>query len=236
MSHIMIGNLILGKRPLTAVPLTDKGVTSIDSIEGADIIELRIDMFSDISIPHIKNIFIKAKERFNAPIIATCRAKQEGGAIDLSEDKRAEIISAVITITDSIDIEMHSVIAEKIINKAKENNKTSIVSYHNFSETPPLSKLSDLFNKGNGMDADIVKIAVMPNSPEDLRVITEFTLRYHDREIITIAMGDIGMASRIYLPMIGSLFTFASLEAETAPGQLHIKEIKRFLKSTDKYR
>ncbi len=223
-----IGNLTLGVRPLIAVPLTDLGVTSLDTIQGADIVELRIDMFSDHTLSHIKTTFIHARNKFHAPIIATCRSKNEGGAVGMNEDTRYQVFETVVHVSDAMDIEMNSDIANKVVHLAKSHEKISIASYHNFSETPSLHDLFKILKKGKHLDADIVKIAVMTKTRDDLRTINELTLKNYDKGIVIIAMGELGMASRIFLPMIGSLFTFASLETQTAPGQLSVKEMKKF--------
>ncbi len=228
MQNIKIGNLIIGEEPLIVVPLTDRWVLSVNSLNGADIIELRIDMFSDLSSSHLKDVFMKTRDKFKTPIIATCRSANEGGAKDISDENRLSIIEAVIDISDAIDVEINSNIVGKVVSSAKGFKKITIASYHNFSETPSIDELTDLYKKGKSLDADIVKIAVMPINKKDMRTITEFTLRHYNNGIVTIAMGDMGRASRIYLPLIGSLFTYASLEKETAPGQLTVEEVRQF--------
>ncbi|MCK5552587.1 MAG: type I 3-dehydroquinate dehydratase, partial [Deltaproteobacteria bacterium] len=86
----------------------------------------------------------------------------------------------------------------------------------------------------NGAGADIVKIVTYANTMEDnLRVLG---LIPHTRrtggEIIAFCMGELGRISRIMAPLLGSYFSYASLErgAESAPGQLTIEEIKGVFK------
>ncbi len=232
MDKISIGNVLLGERPLISAPLTDISIDSLDSINGADLIELRIDMFSDLSLTHIMNTFNRTRERFNVPVIATCRSSREGGAAEISDKRRKKILETIITTADAIDIEIQSKIASSIISHARDHKKTAIASYHNFTETPSLAKLNEIYREGRQPGADIIKIAVMARTSDDLRVITELTLRYHNDAFITIAMGEVGMSTRIFFPMIGSLITYASLETKTAPGQLSITEVKRFLHGT----
>jgi 3-dehydroquinate dehydratase-1 len=47
---------------------------------------------------------------------------------------------------------------------------------------------------------------------------------------IGIAMGDIGKYTRIVAPIFGSPITFASIDKESAPGQLDIKTTKNILR------
>ncbi len=228
---VKIGNIQLGERPLIAVPLTDNDIASLDSIHDADIIECRIDMFSDLSLKNIKTSLKNAKKKFNVPIIATLRLYSEGGAKNIAEDKRLKIFQSVSEIADAIDIELNSDIANHVISLALESGITAIASYHDFSITPSMRDLVSILKKGKDTGAHIVKIAVMANTYDDIRTITEFTLRHYEYNIVTIAMGEIGITSRFFLPFIGSLFTFATIKTQSAPGQISLDELKSYFKS-----
>lgn len=226
---IKIGSLTLGEKPLITAPLTDSDVHTLDSIYGADMIELRVDMFSHISLSYLEPVFKEAARKFNVPLIATVRANNEGGAKELDDKQRTEMYGAIIKLTDAVDVEINSKIAATVVSIAKKHKKKVMGSFHNFHETPPMRDLVQLIKKGRNLGVDFFKIAVMPQNLEDIRTITEFTLGHQDYGIVTIAMGELGMAARIYLPLIGSLFTFASIKTQTAPGQISINEIKRYL-------
>ncbi|MEO5360061.1 MAG: type I 3-dehydroquinate dehydratase [Nitrospirota bacterium] len=229
MQHIKIGGLSLSpqERPQIAVPLNDADVLSIKTLRGADIAELRIDMFSDLSISYVQDIFKTFKGKFRGvPVIATCRSKEEGGAAAIADEDRTGIFSYIIDLTDAVDIEVESDIAPNIAALTNKHSKTLITSYHNFAQTPDERKLEEVYEQGRHIGARIVKIAVTPNGMDDIKRLTAFTLDH--KPVVSIAMGDKGMASRIFLPLIGSLFTFASLETVTAPGQLSIDEVKKY--------
>ncbi|MBF0541431.1 MAG: type I 3-dehydroquinate dehydratase [Nitrospirae bacterium] len=228
MTNISIGNIPLGEKVICVSPLTDIDVYSIESVEGVDIIELRIDMFSDISEKGTSDTFTVARDKFNLPIIATCRSHREGGAVDINDNLRLKLFKSVIDLSDAIDIEIRSKISKDVISFAKDHNKTTIASYHDFKQTPNLSTLEDIDKMGRDQNSDIVKIAVTPINYNDLRTLTEFTLKYHNKGIVTIAMGELGRTSRLFLPLIGSLFTFASIKTISAPGQLTIRELRQF--------
>ncbi|WP_420265396.1 type I 3-dehydroquinate dehydratase [Candidatus Magnetominusculus dajiuhuensis] len=227
MPQIKIGSLTLGPRPLIAVPLTDMDVSSVETLQTADIAELRVDMFSDLHLPHIIDIFKTFKNKFpDVPVIATCRSKEEGGAAAITDALRVEIFTHIIDLTDAVDIEVESDISAEISTLTSKHSKTLITSYHNFSQTPDEKKLEEVYEQGRQIGARIVKIAVTPNNMTDIKRLTEFTLNH--RPVVTISMGAMGMASRIFLPLVGSLFTFASLETVTAPGQMSIVEVRKF--------
>ncbi|MBF0317901.1 MAG: type I 3-dehydroquinate dehydratase [Nitrospirae bacterium] len=231
MSGVRIGKLTLGERPVIAVALTDRDVGTLDSLYGADLIELRIDMFDAPLNEHDKHrdTFMMARQRFDTPIIATCRSTEEGGFKQLTEDDRFELLRLVTPMADAVDIEINSSIAPRIIKLVKEAGKTVITSYHNFQHTPSIEELTAIIRRCKEAGTHITKIAAMANYQGDLQTMSLLTLNHCNDDIVTIAMGKVGMASRVFLPLIGSLFTFASIETVSAPGQMSIQEVSKFL-------
>lgn len=233
MQNIFIGNIRLGERPLIAVPLTDKSVEADLSADDADLVEIRVDMFTDLSKEYVIDHIKKIKEKFGKPVITTIRWYHEGGAVEMEEKARNKLYKEIAEYADAIDVEISSDVFGGALKAGRKRKKPVIASFHDFTGTPDLSTLSDLVKKAKSFKADIVKVAVMPRDADDLRTITRFTLDHHDDAIIAIAMGELGMMSRAFLPMIGSLITFASLDTVTAPGQLSLTEMKKFLSVTE---
>jgi len=233
MQDISIGNIKLGERPLVAVPLTDKSLEADLSAADADLIEIRVDMFSDLSKGYVIDHINKIKDKFGKPVITTIRWYHEGGAVEMEEKERNKLYKEIAEYTDAIDVEISSDVFGGALKAGRKKKKPVIASFHDFTGTPDLSTLSNLVKKAKSFKADIVKVAVMPRDAGDLRTITRFTLDHYDDAIIAIAMGELGMISRAFLPMIGSLITFASLDTVTAPGQMSLAEMKKFLSVMD---
>jgi len=229
MQNISIGNIRLGERPLIAVPMTDKSLEADISADDADLIEVRVDMFSDLSKEYVIDHIRKIKEKFGKPVITTIRWYHEGGAVEMEDKERKKLYKEIAEHSDAIDVEISSDVFGGALKAGRKKKKPVIASFHDFTGTPDLSFMAELVRKAKSFKADIVKIAVMPRDAEDLRTLTRFTLDHHDEGIIAIAMGELGMMSRTFLPMIGSLITFASLDTVSAPGQLSLAEMKRFL-------
>ena len=82
-------------------------------------------------------------------------------------------------------------------------------------------------------DADIAKIAVMPESKKDvltlLSATEEMVSQYADRPIVTMSMKGTGAISRISGEIFGSAITFGSLEKASAPGQVELSQLKTVL-------
>ncbi len=224
--NFRIGNCKLGEVPLIAGVLTDADVSDLSParLDSADIIELRVDMFDSIEPAHVEQVFRSAREKFSKPIIATVRDIKEGGRREIPD--RLDMYRHVIALADAIDVE---ILAGDLLNHAKElcrgEGKFLIGSYHNFESTPPDSFLEQVIDSGTRNGADVVKIAVTAKEENDFIGLMLLTLRYKSRGIITMAMGNKGLPSRVFSPLFGSLITYGFINAPSAPGQLSAAEL-----------
>lgn len=211
--------------PLIAVGFL--GNTPILDIAGAksrglDIAELRVDHFSSFNTADV----IAEIEKFSQfHTIATIRMHTEGGKWDLSEALRLALFESIIPMVDAVDIELSASILPQVVHAAHRNNKLALISYHNFACTPSLTEMQLLVDDACSKGADIVKIAVQANNPDDLKVLAALTLNNKDKRLITISMGSDGLASRVFFPALGSNITFAYIGKQTAPGQLKFEDL-----------
>ncbi|HMK61241.1 MAG TPA: type I 3-dehydroquinate dehydratase [Dissulfurispiraceae bacterium] len=224
--EILIRDFRLGEFPLIAGILTDRDYLAVDSdvMDSVDIVELRVDMFDSIETGHVKNVFREVRARYNKPIIATVRDVREGGAKEIRD--RAGLYRIVVPMADLVDVEIQfgDLISEarKLCSTFK---KLLIGSYHNFDATPDAADLGKVVERGKGFGADIVKIAVKANSNDDLLRLIKFAMKHPDKRLITISMGDKGLPSRIFTPLLGSPITFGYINTASAPGQLSVREM-----------
>lgn len=205
--------------------------------EGADMIEIRIDLLNPNiqvgSLHSLHSLLEDLKDAIELPIIVTNRMRAEGGRFAGSEDERIKILLAAMEMADLVDIELQteSECRDAVVGRAKENGGSVIVSHHDFSETPDRAVmrriLSDCFNSG----ADIAKLAVTPHSYLDALHLLEVTLdcASKSKSVCTIGMGEYGVHTRVIAPLYGSTLAYVSVGAATAPGQLSIRELKRTL-------
>lgn len=196
-------------------------------ILGADILELRIDALQDPDIDEIINFM----DTLEGKIIATNRMTQEGGLFKGSETERTEILCEIARYADYVDIELQT--EEIYRSKVIKASKSSIISFHDFEKTPNVEELLKIvkYEKEIG---DLAKFAVTPHDMQDtlkvLQVLTQV------ENTIGISMGDIGRYTRVIASFFGSPITFASLDDESAPGQLDVKSTKLFLKKFGNWR
>jgi 3-dehydroquinate dehydratase-1 len=107
-----------------------------------------------------------------------------------------------------------------------------VLSFHDFQRTPADDALAARFAQAQRLGADVAKVAVMPQSMEDVQRLLAATLRA-SREltipVITMSMGGLGAVSRICGGVFGSALTFAVGAAPSAPGQIAIEDVRAAL-------
>ena len=225
---IKIGGIKLGQVPRIALVIGDRENLRVIGPGKVDFLELRVDQFQKTNPAYVTQV-IKSRKKTGLPLILTIRAKKEGGRKSVPDKVRIELFNSVITLVDAVDIELNSVIIKRIIRLAHSNKKPVIASYHNFKITPDIEKLKFLILKAKRQGADIVKIAVKANKMTDVTGLLELTLKYKQKNLITISLGNIGVISRLFFPLAGSLLNYAYLNKPSASGQLPLSVLRQYL-------
>lgn len=106
----------------------------------------------------------------------------------------------------------------------------TILSYHNYTATPPESELREYKKLMIESGAHVCKFSTYCNSPGDaVRLLQlEVELKQEGREHIVLGMGEHGAVTRVFGTMWGNKMVFAPREAAHAssPGQLTRDEIE----------
>jgi len=229
-----LGGIELGKRPIVVGTVTGEMDFPAGSVDRIDAFEMRIDMFRSQALPDIVRVIKSVKANYGKPLIATVRSKDEGGAVQIDDDKRYEIFKNVAPLVEAADVELSSGdLLKRVFPIYKGENRLTIASCHNFDHTPPESRLEEIVLSGKSRGADIVKIAVKANCKQDLIDLVLFTARHKDKNLITISLGEFGTISRIFNPILGSLITYGYINTPTAPGQISALDIVEYLKVFD---
>jgi len=214
--------------PKIALVITDRETNAQIKKVGADLLELRVDLFRQMDIDAIKKQ-IKLRRSLNIPLLLTVRNQKAEGAVKNWPDARKKaIIEEVLPLVDMVDIELSSPLLKEVLAQARRLKKKTIVSKHDFEHTP--SNLDNIFKKGLSTRADIIKVAVKANSFEDVFRMIEFTRQHRKHPLITLSVGPMGTVSRLVLPAAGSMYAYTFLHKPTAPGQIDAKTLKAHLK------
>ena len=171
-------------------------------------------------------------------VLVTYRTAQQGGQGDASETEYGQIIRALAKQQPNyIDIEFDELASptdvQKLVNEAHNQRVKVIISHHNFTETPNLETLRFLYYKMHQCGGDMLKVAVMPRTPEDVLTLmsamhqTSVTI---SEQVIGIAMGDLGKVSRLATGVFGGSISYGCLEEPQAPGQVQVKDLRRALR------
>ena len=106
-----------------------------------------------------------------------------------------------------------------------------IISNHDFAKTPAREEIADRYKRMMALNADLPKIAVMPQNERDVMVMlaamnesTAFC-----GPLIGISMGELGKVTRVRGGAFGSVMTFASKGKASAPGQIAAETLSKML-------
>jgi 3-dehydroquinate dehydratase-1 len=244
---VRVGDVVLGTgRPKVCVPLVaatvDALLDAVDAIPrgAADLVELRIDHFADVDDLDAVAVATEAvRDRLPAevPLLFTFRSRSEGGEGDLDPAayERLVLRAAALDAVDAVDVEMFTELGslERIVNGARAKGCVVIMSSHDFEHTPPADQLVARLHLQQDLGADVVKIAVMPSDARDvltlLSVTEEYTASPAARPAITMAMGPLGVVSRLAGETFGSCLTFGSVGTASAPGQVDAARLRSAL-------
>lgn len=246
MKQVQIRNLVLGDGQVKiCVPLLGK--TRTELIEQLamirkhepDMIEFRADWYEAVMekaklCATLKQIREQMGER---PLLFTFRSKEEGGERPISWNEYEEMLLCVAEsqLVDAIDVEVfrQEEASVNLIARLKEKAVKVIGSNHHFSHTPSIEQMTDLLCRLQKAGVDVAKLAVMPEKPEDvlalLQVTLDMSLHHGETPVITMAMGKLGVMSRMCSSMFGNSLTFASVAKQSAPGQVQIETLREIL-------
>ena len=246
MNTVKVRNIEIGSGvPKICVPIV--GVTKDEIIAEAktfdsipvDVVEWRVDWFEGVfEFDKVEDVLKDLREALGeTPILFTFRTSKEGGEKAIEPDAYAELnIKAAQTgYVDLIDVEIFTgdEIVKKIIDGAHAAGVKVIASNHDFFKTPAKADIIYRLRKMQDMNADIPKIAVMPQNKKDvltlLAATEEMTTNYADRPIITMSMAGTGVISRLCGEVFGSSMTFGAAKKASAPGQMGVKDLETVL-------
>lgn len=204
---------------------------TVSSHEGVDVLEWRIDPLVaesrdadwDAELARSCDAFVRTR----IPTLVTVRSEAEGGHCPVERYTDA-VESAIALRPAAVDVEMGREESARLLDAAKNAGVATVVSAHSWEATPSSQQLDTAFAVMAASGADVVKIAVMPQSMEDVLTLLGATARAsqaHDVPVIGIAMGKLGRVTRLCAGEFGSAATFATVGAGSAPGQMTAEQV-----------
>ncbi len=245
---MIIKNVKIGEGiPKVCVPV--QGKTSIeisreiDQLDklNMDIIEWRADCFDEIQdtdkVLSVLRMFQEKQK--NTPLLFTFRSKKEGGNKEIRSTEYQELLIFAMktAMIDMVDIELSrgEEIVRNLVAESKDNQVVSVVSSHDFEKTPSKDEMESKLITMIKIGADIPKLAVMPLKKTDVIELLGATVAvkevYENQSIVTMAMGELGVISRIAGEAFGSAITFGSGAKASAPGQIECNKLHQLLEN-----
>jgi len=173
----------------------------------------------------------KLLQGISCETILTFRPAEQGGLRTLDDATRQAFWSGAIFSESFFDVELD--LAEKFSSSETSpplpiDWSRTICSHHDFAGVP--AKLDQIYDRMARTPARVLKIAVQANEATDCLPVFHLLERARSdgREMIAIAMGVAGLATRILTPSRGAFLTYASLAdgSATAPGQVTARELE----------
>ncbi|MDC5512142.1 type I 3-dehydroquinate dehydratase [Acinetobacter baumannii] len=231
----------------TIVPITAKTKEQalaqaqvIANTADADLAEFRIDLLSFAS--DTKQVIALGHELKkilgNKPMIATIRTKNEGGQLEISDADYGKTYQAYLKnpFMDWLDVEMFrdQKVVSEIVQKAHQKKVLIVMSNHDFQKTPSQDEIEKRLLKQDQMGADVLKIAVMPKSKQDVFTLMNATLKVSQqttKPLLTMSMGQLGTISRVATANMGGSYSFGMIGQASAPGQIDVTKLKQILQT-----
>lgn len=245
MNTVAVKNVVLGEGcPKIAVPLlaadAEGLLHAVDELQSLsfDVIEFRADFLkraneADFVLEQTEKVRRLLPDK---PLLFTFRRAVEGGECSCSDEYYFELVNRAIESgnIDIIDIELFAgdELVSKAVENAKKNGVAALLCNHDFHKTPPQNEIACRLKKMADLGADVCKIAVMPESPQDVLVLLAATLDAREtvnQPIVTMSMGKTGVISRLSGSVFGSAMTFGAAKQASAPGQIGANDLRRIL-------
>ncbi|RMI09232.1 type I 3-dehydroquinate dehydratase [Cellulomonas triticagri] len=244
------GTTLGAGRPAVVVPLTGATVEALLAevaavlavAEQVDLVEWRVDHLAAGLAPAdvvaagraVTGALDAAPRRL--PLLVTIRTTAEGGSADVDPPGYEAALRAAVDagIADLLDVEVarDAATVDRVVARAHAAGVPVVGSHHDFDRTPPREQIAATLLAMADLGADVLKVAVMPHDPGDVLALlgaTWDTTRRTGRPVITMAMGPLGVASRVAGGTFGSAATFAAVGAASAPGQVGLAALRAAL-------
>lgn len=246
MNPVIVRNIKIGEGiPKICVPVV--GMTMDEIINEAksfsdipvDIVEWRADWYEDVfAFDKVRETLVQLRKVLGeTPILFTFRTAKEGGEKEVDEAVYCALNKMVLEAGDAdlIDVELFSgeAVVKEIIRCAHQHGVKVIASNHDFQKTPSREEIIERLKSMQELGADILKIAVMPQSSKDvitlLAATEEMAANYAKQPLVTMSMSGRGVVSRLAGEVFGSAMTFGAAKKASAPGQIPVQELENIL-------
>lgn len=239
MKEIVVRDVCIGRgTPKLCVPIV--GRTGEEVLEQAaklitlplDVVEWRADWLdqNEDAMAVLSALRVAVGNR---PLLVTFRTAAEGGQRQPTAQEYLTFCSdaAASGCADLVDVELfcQDHMAEQVLEAVHRTGVPVVMSSHDFEATPERKEMFSRLQRMEELGADLAKLAVMPKDRQDVLQLLDVTLKaWKELEcpVITMAMGPLGVVSRVVGECFGSALTFGAGEQSSAPGQMPAPQLR----------
>lgn len=239
---VEVKNIKIGEGiPKITVPVVGRNneelIEEVKALKGIklDIVEWRVDFYENVEdIEKVKEILKEIRSiLIDTPILFTFRTKKEGGEREVPTEYYVKLNCEIAKTkeVELVDVELFTGdnFVKEVVDTAHENGVKVVMSNHDFFKTPAKEEIVSRLTKMVELNADLPKIAVMPQSEADVLTLlcatNEMKQKYADQPIITMSMAGMGVISRLAGEFFGSALTFGAAKKASAPGQIGVEDL-----------
>lgn len=217
------------------VPVCERSVGAAEqaiarAAAGADMIEVRLDCLEPLQVEGNSDQIAHLLADPPRPMILTYRPAEQGGRREF--DTKSRMLFWLFNrppTAEFLDIELDVVANAALFDHGGPLDWDRVIcSHHDFTGVP--KNLDEIYGRMARSPARILKIAVRAADASDCLSVFGLLERAQTekREMIAIAMGRAGIATRILGPSRGAFLTYGSLAntSATAPGQISAEELR----------
>ena len=203
-------------RPLVCATVTGRNMAELrarrDAVTEADLVEVRIDA---AEAPDAAAAIAGRR----LPVVVTCRRQGEGGWFrGCEQERRALLMAALDGGADYVDLEFAHGFEDAVRGRRGRN---IILSLHDFTGCP--ADLEARVDAMAALDPDVLKVAITVSRLSECGRLANLAARHAGRRMVLLAMGEAGLATRLFPGRFGSCWTYAG--DGVAPGQIDLERL-----------
>jgi len=188
--------------------------------------ELRLDLLAPDEVP---DALALAAPRLGR-CVCTLRPRSEDGEFAGGEEERVSTIKLAAEYSPMLlDVELRTLARRAGLRRYLARAGARVLaSWHDFESTPPAGALRSRLASMSRYSGHAKVVTMARGAGDAARVLSLYSSAGGTR-LVAFCMGEAGRASRVLCLCLGSPFTYASLGAPVAPGQMAIGELRRLL-------
>ncbi len=202
------------------------------AMASSDYAELRLDFMRAADVPDALELAVPYMHR----CVCTLRPMHEGGRFAGTEEERISTLKLAAEYSPMLlDVELRTMSSRASLRRYLSGAGARVlVSWHDFSGTPSAGALRARLASMSRYSSDIKIVTTARSELDPSRVLALYSHATPSR-LVAFCMGEAGRASRVLCLCLGSPFTYASLGAPVAAGQMRIGELRRLLPAQARY-